>query len=145
MGRSASIIAVMVVVALGSACTTVVVPSEAELQGGNKAFLKGMESSSFSLGSTYDLRVKSVDGKSTWNNWSGYSDGLEVAAGQHHLVVFCSMVAEIGNIRTQPVDIELDVNLVSGHVYQLQPAGQAQGGGCGATIADVGEQQKTES
>jgi len=139
----AGITTLIVATVLGSACTTVTAPPTGELQSNNNAFLKGMESSGFSLGSTFNVQVKSVDGKSAWNSWSGYSSGLAVPAGQHHLILMCSMVAEMGNIRTQPVETELDVNLVSGHVYQMQPGGRSQGGGCGVTVIDTAALTKT--
>ena len=120
-----------------SACTEVAAPTASHLEASKTAFVKGMDSSMFSLGSTFDIKIESVDGKSTRSTWTGYADGLELPAGTHHLIVFCSMKAEMGNIVTQPGESPIDVDLTAGHVYQLQPKGKTESGGCGAELVDV--------
>ena len=122
---------------LGASCSSVTAPSSAQLEADETAFVKGMSSSAFSLGSTFEIKIESVDGKSTRNQWTGYSDGLTVPAGARHLVTMCMMSAEVGNVQTKPSETVIDADFVAGHVYQLQPAGKNLDGGCGTKLMDV--------
>ena len=135
-------IALVLSIASLAACATVSAPSTDHLTQNKTAFVKGADSSMFSLGSTFDIRIKSVDGASTWNSMHGYSDGLELPEGKHSLVILCAMTAEVGNVHTQPVDSSIEADLVAGHVYQLEPGGQGESGGCAAKMMDVTGQAK---
>jgi hypothetical protein len=123
-----------------SACTTVSAPSAGQLTSDQTALIKGSTSSSFSLGSSFDLRIESVDGKSLRSALTGYPDHAELPAGEHKLVIMCAMVAEMGSVHNMPADSNLDVNLVAGHIYQLEPSGKAESSGCAAKMVDTADQ-----